>query len=112
MPSRITIRLAVLALLLAGLSFAAPPVVAQSLDQLRVSGAIGERYDGFAEARDPSVAGQVAQINNKRREIYQERAQAQGTTVDQVGRVYAQQILQQAPPGTWFLRPDGSWVQK
>ena len=112
MRSRLSISLVLLvAVVLAAASFAAP-ASAQSLDQLRASGAVGERFDGYAEARDPSAAGEVAKINAKRKEIYAQRAASQGVPADQVGRVYAKEILQKAPKGTWFLAPDNKWTQK
>lgn len=85
---------------------------AQSLDDLRASGKVGEAFDGYARARDGSVQGTVQQINAKRRDIYQQRASQQGVSTDQVAKVYAKQILSKAPAGTWFLQPNGSWVQK
>ncbi|MFQ6018472.1 MAG: YdbL family protein [Kiloniellaceae bacterium] len=94
------------------LALYAAPAVAQSLDALHASGAVGERFDGYAEARQPSAAATVKEINAKRRTIYQQRAAAQGAPVEQVGRIYAQQIFQKAPPGTWFLRENGEWMQK
>src|SRR3546814_11728958 len=56
----------------------AGPAAAQSLDELRASGKVGERYDGFAEARDPAVAAQVKEINAKRTAIYQQQADTEG----------------------------------
>ena len=106
-------RLSLLVLLVGCLaSFAAPPAAAQSLDELRAAGAVGERFDGYAMAREAGAKGVVDDVNRKRKKIYEERASAQGTTADQVGRVYAAQILQKAPPGTWFLEENGSWRQK
>ncbi|MGH6947049.1 MAG: YdbL family protein [Kiloniellales bacterium] len=84
----------------------------QTLDQLRAKGAIGERYDGMAVARDPSAAAMVAEINAKRREIYAERATAEKIPVDQVGMVYAKQIFDQAPSGTMFQDQQGAWTRK
>jgi hypothetical protein len=54
----------------------------------------------------------VDAVNAKRRAIYAERAKEQGTAADQVGRVYARQILTKAPAGTWFLKESGEWVRK
>jgi uncharacterized protein len=85
---------------------------AQSLDELRASGKIGERYDGFAQARDPSTAEMVKEINAKRREIYQQQADKQGVPLDQVGMVYASELLQKLPAGTWFLTPENEWRRK
>src|SRR3546814_20471249 len=56
----------------------AGPAAAQSLDELRASGKVGERYDGFAEARDPAVAAQVKEINAKRTANYQQQADKEG----------------------------------
>lgn len=85
---------------------------AQSLSQLRASGAIGEAFDGFARARDNSMRGQVDAINARRRTIYQQRASAQGVSAQQVGRVYAREIYNNSPAGTWFLSESGSWSRK
>ena len=87
---------------------------AQSLNALRASGAVGEGYDGFARVRKAGGGARsvVDAVNAKRRAIYAERAKEQGTTADQVGRVYARQILGKAPAGTWFLHESGKWVRK
>jgi uncharacterized protein len=93
------------------LSFASPSF-AQSLDDLRATGKIGEAFDGLARSRDASFNAMVQDINAKRKEIYAQRAQQQGTTPAQVGAVYADQIIAKAPSGTWLLLQDGSWRQK
>jgi len=100
-----------IAVILAVGSFAAP-ATAQSLDDLRASGAVGERFDGLAVARDPSAADAVAKINAKRKKIYAQNAASQGVPADQVGRVYAKKILEDVPAGTWFQAPDNTWTQK
>ena len=92
--------------LLLGLTAAA---AAQSLDSLRASGAVGERYDGMAVARDGSAAGVVNQVNKQRLEIYRRDAAREGVSVQQVGEVYANQIRRSAPPGTWFQDRSGRW---
>ncbi len=105
-------RLVILAAVALALGWSAPPVLAQSLDQLRASGAVGERYDGYAQALQSSAAGVVQQVNAKRKQIYAQRAAQEGTTVDQIGRVYARQIFAKAPRGTKFLKKNGSWITK
>lgn len=91
---------------------AVSPATAADLGDLLASGAVGERYDGFAEARDPSAAATVKAVNEKRLAIYEKRAKETGQTVDVVGRIYASEIWDAADPGTWFHLEDGSWVQK
>jgi len=92
--------------------FDAGSAAAQSLDQLRASGAVGERYDGFLEALDSSAETTVAKINAERRKIYAQRAKEEGVSLDQIGRVYAKQIFKKAPAGTKFLDESGNWVTK
>ncbi|GJL86401.1 MAG: hypothetical protein DHS20C03_01100 [Minwuia thermotolerans] len=89
------------------------PAMAQSLDALRSSGAVGERFDGLVVARDGGTATAkfVEGVNAQRLNIYRERAAAQGVSLEQVGRVYAQQIRKSAPRGTWFLQDNGNWTQ-
>ncbi len=105
-------RLVILAAAALALGWSAPPALAQSLDQLRASGAVGERYDGYAQALQSSAAGLVKQVNAKRRQIYQQTANQEGATADQIGRVYARQIFAKAPRGTRFLQANGSWITK
>jgi hypothetical protein len=114
MKRRSFFRLTFLALatLVLGLSLSGPPALAQSLDQLRASGAVGERFDGYAQALQSSAAGIVDQVNAKRGQIYAERAASEGASVLQIGQVYAKQIFAKAPPGTKLLQEDGAWITK
>jgi len=114
MKRRTFFRLTFLAVttLILGLSLGGPPALAQSLDQLRASGAVGERFDGYAQALQSSAAGTVNQVNAKRRQIYAKRAASEGVSSDQIGQVYAKQIFSKAPPGTKFLQQNGAWITK
>lgn len=89
---------------------------ALSLDELRAQGTVGERYDGYAIVRTtPPPAGAAAfveQVNAQRQKIYEQRAAQQGVTAGQVGRVYAKQLYDDLPTGTWFLDEAGRWVRK
>ena len=106
------------ALLLLMLALAVPLTTtqAQDLDAARAQGVVGERYDGLAVVRDKNASAaihnMVKTINAQRRQLYENRAASEGAPVDQVGRVYARQIFQSAPGGTWFLQENGQWVQK
>jgi uncharacterized protein YdbL (DUF1318 family) len=86
------------------------------LDAPRASGAVGERYDGYAVLRDQSQAATlgpvVARVNAERREIYAKRAAAERVSIEQIGRVYAAEIFKSAPRGTWFLQESGQWIRK
>jgi uncharacterized protein YdbL (DUF1318 family) len=84
------------------LVLAAAPAAAQDLDALRASGAVAECASGYLKARDASAAGAVQAINAQRKQVYQQRAAAQGIPVEEVGRVYANEIRKTAPGGTVF----------
>ena len=59
----------VLALPLAG-TLQAPEALAQSLEDLRVAGKVGERYDGLAVALSNDAKAAVKEVNKKRQQIY------------------------------------------
>lgn len=113
---RMRTSLLALSALLMVLTMALGPASAQSLDALRAGGVVGERFDGLAVIRDPGASAQiralVQQVNQKRQQIYSQRASEQGVPIAQVGRVYAAQIQGQAPSGTWILSASGQWSQK
>ncbi len=112
MLRRTFFRLTLLAVATLVLGLSGPPALAQSLDQLRASGTVGERFDGYAQALQSGAAGTVDQVNAKRRQIYAERAASEGVSPGQIGRVYAKQIFAKAPPGTRFLQENGAWITK
>ena len=106
------------AALVLSLLFASGAALAQNrpLDAPRAAGTVGEKYDGFAVVRSASapadVKSLVDQANQERAALYKQRATSDGATADAVGRIYAKQIFDQAPAGTWFLQESGQWVQK
>ncbi len=109
-----TAALAFSALLLAAVPQGA---FAQSrpLDAPRAAGTVGERFDGYAVTRGtvtPDITALVAKVNAERRALYAERAQSQGVSIEDIGKIYAAEIIKSAPAGTWFLAEDGSWKQK
>ena len=92
--------------------FALRPALAASLDDLRAGGKVGERFDGYAVALSGDAKSTVKNVNAKRRNIYEQKAAAQGVSADAVGRVYAKQIMKRAPKGTKFMQENGSWTTK
>lgn len=105
------------ALLALGLVLVGGMALAQArpLDAPRASGQVGERFDGFAVLRDAgatSLKPLVDQVNAERRKLYAERAAADKASVEQVGRIYAAEIVKSAPTGTWFLQENGQWIRK
>ncbi|GAB5467045.1 MAG: hypothetical protein Kilf2KO_00750 [Rhodospirillales bacterium] len=97
--------------LLGGLS-TVNPAFGQSLKAELANGTVGERYDGFLEARNSSARGLVNSVNAKRRALYEKRAKELGQSVAVVGKVYAGEIYERARSGTWFLSQNQTWSQK
>lgn len=88
---------------------------ADALDDYRAQGVIAERFDGYIEIRsggDAAARALVDDVNARRREVYRQRAQQQNVSPADVGRVYAGQILQNAPSGTFFREENGGYRQK
>jgi uncharacterized protein len=104
--------------LLLTLMLTAPQLaLAQSrpLDAPRAAGIVGERYDGYAQVRGaatPEIVSLVNEVNAERRALYEQRAKSEGVPVAAIGKIYAGQIMQSAPPGTWFLGQNGQWTKK
>lgn len=103
---------AVLALLAGSMALAEE----RPLDAPRAQGLIGERFDGYALVHDAAASAAIRALvestNSERRKIYEKQAQATNAPVAEVGKVYAAEIMQKAPPGTWFQGADGRWTQK
>lgn len=87
-------------------------VWAATLQENRVSGALGETASGYVVARKPSAKADADTTNAKRKTVYAGKANAQGVSINQVGKVYAQQIIKKVPAGTWIQNSSGKWYQK
>lgn len=88
------------------------PALAQSAEDLKRRGLAGENLNGFLVARDASVTARVNAINAERSEVYRQRAVQQGVDAATIGQIYAQEIIEASPPGTWYQSSGGVWVQK
>jgi uncharacterized protein len=92
------------------------PVAAQSLDEAKAAGQVGERIDGYVgvvDARTPGdVRAMVDQVNAERREKYAEIAAERGTSVEAVAQIAGQKLIARAPDGQYVLGADGQWRQK
>lgn len=101
---------------IAALAPATAHAQAKPLDAPRSSGVVGERYDGYAVVRDASAPADIRKLvedtNAERRKVYAEQSAAKGAPAEEVGKVYAGQIMSAAPSGWWFQGVDGAWVQK
>ena len=102
-------------LVVCGLTANSLPASAQTLNDARASGMIGEQMDGFAVARGNATSAAralVATVNGKRRQIYAAQARKQKVPASQVGKVFAGKIAAKAPKGTWIQSSSGAWARK
>jgi uncharacterized protein YdbL (DUF1318 family) len=86
------------------------------LDAYRANGVIAERFDGYVEIRDSNAPSEaralVEDVNARRRALYNQRASESDVPVEEVGKVFANKIVDTAPPGTYFRRASGGYVRK
>ena len=85
------------------------------LSSWEAKGVIGENKNGLVEIRQgtDSAAGQiVAGENADRMIIYQSVANKNGTSLEEVQKLYAKRLQNSAPTGTPVQAPDGAWNVK
>lgn len=96
------------------------PAAAQQRDPAyaaaRASGAVGEKVDGYLGFPVPPTAEVrrlVDDINIKRRDLYAQRAQANGVTIEEYAFTAGCQAIARTAPGEKYQAPDGrSWLTR
>ena len=108
-----------LALALAVTLFAALPASdarAIDLDQAKAQGLVGERFDGLiapvSPNPSPDIQDLVRRINEARLAKYRQAAQQAGTTIELFRKIMGKKVIEQAPSGTHYMTPDGTWHTK
>ena len=88
---------------------------AADLAQAKTAGLVGEQLDGYlgvVRADAPGdVKAMINSINSRRRTEYERIAKQNGVSVDQVSRLTAQKVIQQAAPGHYVQTPAG-WQKR
>lgn len=111
--TRRTLLAAVLALGLATILPVAS-AFAQSLDQAKAAGQVGERADGLlglVTAAPGGVQSLVDRINAERMAEYARIAQQNNTTVQAVQAIAGQRLIDRTPSGQ-FVNPGDGWMRK
>jgi uncharacterized protein YdbL (DUF1318 family) len=90
--------------------------LAEDLAEAKRNGFLGERIDGYlgvVSAETPaSVRAMADEINAKRRAEYADIAKRQGVSVEAVGQLAGQKLMNRAAAGEWVLGTDGEWRRK
>ena len=81
---------------------------------MKEKGIIGENNRGYlAYVSDRKPNREVVENENRdRRKIYAYIADKQGTTLEKVEKLRAEQIAENAEPGDYLQKPDGTWYRK
>jgi uncharacterized protein len=78
----------------------------------RANGSVGERVNGYlgiVGSATPELQRLVDDINNQRRQVYAERAQAEGATLEQYALTAGCLAITRTVAGEKYQAPDGSW---
>ena len=109
---RLMLRIGAMLLLLC----TALPAAAQSLDQAKAAGQIGERIDGYVGVVDanasPDIRALVDRVNAEREAKYAEIAAERGVSVQAVAQIAGEALIERTPSGQWVLGANGQWRQK
>lgn len=97
-------------LLLAPLSYAI------TLQEAKAEGLVGEQRDGYvglvANNSSAEVRTLVQEVNTQRRQRYQQIAQQNGISLEQVAEVAYERAVEATQAGHYIQNASGSWVRK
>ena len=99
----------------AALLAAAIPVQANSLDEAKSAGYVGEQPNGYLAAlpsAPPSTTALVRQVNIIRRAKYAQAAGRDGTPIEAVASAAGSRRIARLPSGEYFRSPAGEWEKK
>lgn len=93
-----------------------PAALAQSLDEAKATGLIGEKRDGYIGlvqgSAPPAVVSLVEDVNRQRRERYQQIAQENNISVEQVAQLAFNKAVEATRSGHFLEDANGRWVRK
>jgi uncharacterized protein len=97
-------------LLVAQVSFAL------TLQEAKNEGIVGELRNGYVglvvESAPSEVVALVRDINNQRRELYQQIARENGISVEQVAALAFEKAVEATPAGQYLQNASGAWIRK
>ncbi len=100
------------------LGLLASPAAAQrdpAYQAAREAGQVGEKMDGYlgiVGAATPVLRDMVNDINNRRRAVYAQQAQANNATLEEYAFTAGCLAISRTSPGEMYQAPDGTWQQR
>lgn len=89
---------------------------AQTLQEAKQQGLVGEQRDGYVGLVQGDVPSElramVQQVNEERRRRYEQIAQENGITMAQVTAVAYERAVEATQRGHYIQLPNGQWVRK
>lgn len=103
------------AAILAAAALLTVPASAIGLESARAQGLVGETRSGYvAPIKSPSAEVQklVNDVNAKRRDHYRKIAARNGISIEEVGRLTAEKLINSLPGGVFYQTASGNWQRK
>ena len=95
------------------LALLSQPVLAQTLDQAKTQGLVGEQLNGYigivTSSPSASLRNMVNDINQQRRALYQRSAQEASVTLEVFEARAGQRLQERAKPGEFIQDNNGQW---
>ena len=90
------------------------PAVALTLNEAREQGRVGETLNGYLGAikQDAETLALVAKINASREQVYQQLADKNQLTREEVARLAGQKLVNKAGRGEYVRGLNGQWLKK
>jgi len=103
-------------LLLACMLLLVPMSLALTLQEAKNEGLVGEQRNGYVglvmESAPAEVMALARDVNNQRRELYQQIARQNNLTVEQVAALAFEKAVEATPAGQYLQDTSGAWVKK
>jgi|SRR5687768_9590857 uncharacterized protein YdbL (DUF1318 family) len=96
------------------LGLSAWPAFGLSLEEAKTRGLVGEKPNGYLGMVDPTfpdVQALTSDVNQKRRQAYEEIAKRNRTQLDAVEALAGEKAIQNTKPGH-FVEGPGGWTRK
>lgn len=104
------------ALLLACLALFIPMSFALTLQEAKSEGLVGELRNGYVglvvESVPADVLTMVRDVNNQRRDLYQQISRQNSISIDQVAALAFTKAVEATPAGQYLQDTSGAWVKK
>ncbi|QSI84054.1 YdbL family protein [Erwinia amylovora] len=100
--------------LLLGCLLLPPAAMALTLNEARQQGRVGETLNGYIAPiqQDAETRELVKQINAGRAQQYQQLAQQNSLTTQEVANIAGQKLVDRAKPGEYVRGINGQWLKK